>query len=869
MNQAELKLNSQLSLIHTSDETNINVETLKLLKSNLLYIKGKGEVKKTKKKKLVWIFIITLILSVFGGLTLNPPMVSAADYPSVYVNPAINVNYTTELLYVDAFNVDVGFGDDWTKVPPDPYINGTGDAGEIYATKGGDDIGNFTFSNRSSSDVPSEVYLDIRAKTGDNDEIDAQIWDGSSWTLYTFSGLSAVYTWETWNVTAILDTSSKIDGAEVRFTHNAAGGSDSVYIDAARLNVTAAVGVGSSYTIEIKTDYSQPNITGYQFSLTYNPDTLHVTSVANGDLVSGVLATFSAGAIDNIVGTLTNAGAYFFVSGYVVSGPGLLATVTFEIVGQGNSNINLTSATQLNGWNATGGYVYEIVDGDTMPDHLGHGYFNIGGGGDVAVTDIVPVENIIYNPPGSANSTNINVTVRNNGLSNMTFSVALYYNSSETGWTEIGDYTWANQTVINLTSAAEANVTVFWNVTEIDNGNYTLKAVRLHSHLNDYGTADTNPANDEAYSWVLVSTARHPAVYLEPASLSDPNMTPGTNFTVSVRTDYLGSNLTGYQFSLTYNPDTLHVTSVANGDLVSGVLATFSAGAIDNIVGTLTNTGAYFFVSGYVVSGPGLLATVTFEVVGQGNSNINLTSATQLNGWNATGGYAYEIVDGDTMPDHLGHGYFENGGGGDVAVTDVTRIPPPVGLEFYVYIDPESWEMININVTARNNGLSNMTFSVALYYNYSLAPGWTEIGDYTWANQTVINLTSGAEANVTFSLNITTVNSPLSGYGNYTLKAVRLHSHLNDYGTADINLANDEAYSWVYIKHTNHALPGDTNGDGIVDIFDIASISAHWYPGPPAGPLGYDPAADLNYSGSVDMSDINICSAHWGDILTP
>jgi hypothetical protein len=69
--------------------------------------------------------------------------------------------------------------------------------------------------------------------------------------------------------------------------------------------------------------------------------------------------------------------------------------------------------------------------------------------------------------------------------------------------------------------------------------------------------------------------------------------------------------------------------------------------------------------------------------------------------------------------------------------------------------------------------------------------------------------------------------------------------------------------------HTNHVLPGDTNGDGIVDIFDIASIGARWYPGPPIGSLDYDPAADLNYSASIDMEDIIICSAHYGDTLTP
>ena len=59
-------------------------------------------------------------------------------------------------------------------------------------------------------------------------------------------------------------------------------------------------------------------------------------------------------------------------------------------------------------------------------------------------------------------------------------------------------------------------------------------------------------------------------------------------------------------------------------------------------------------------------------------------------------------------------------------------------------------------------------------------------------------------------------------------------------------------------------IPGDVNGDRIVDIFDIGTISAHWYPGPPVGPLGYDANADINNDGAVDIFDVGIASAQWG-----
>ena len=60
-------------------------------------------------------------------------------------------------------------------------------------------------------------------------------------------------------------------------------------------------------------------------------------------------------------------------------------------------------------------------------------------------------------------------------------------------------------------------------------------------------------------------------------------------------------------------------------------------------------------------------------------------------------------------------------------------------------------------------------------------------------------------------------------------------------------------------------LPGDLDSNGIVDIFDIGSISAHWYPGPPIGPLGYDVDCDIDNDGAIDLFDICICCGHWAE----
>lgn len=58
-------------------------------------------------------------------------------------------------------------------------------------------------------------------------------------------------------------------------------------------------------------------------------------------------------------------------------------------------------------------------------------------------------------------------------------------------------------------------------------------------------------------------------------------------------------------------------------------------------------------------------------------------------------------------------------------------------------------------------------------------------------------------------------------------------------------------------------LPGDVNLDHRVDVLDAALISAHWYPGPPLGPLGYDSSCDVNGDGAINVLDSAVVSAYW------
>lgn len=118
--------------------------------------------------------------------------------------------------------------------------------------------------------------------------------------------------------------------------------------------------------------------------------------------------------------------------------------------------------------------------------------------------------------------------------------------------------------------------------------------------------------------------------------------------------------------------------------------------------------------------------------------------------------------------------------------------------------------------------------------------------------------------------------------GNYTGvsgsgRLVTIEFLIVDYGSTDLTVSINGTLPTELLNSTGNSMPfttidgyfrnrlfGDANGDKTVDIFDIGTISAHWFPGPPVGPLGYDREADINLDGAVDIFDIGITSANWG-----
>lgn len=177
-----------------------------------------------------------------------------------------------------------------------------------------------------------------------------------------------------------------------------------------------------------------------------------------------------------------------------------------------------------------------------------------------------------------------------------------------------------------------------------------------------------------------------------------------------------------------------------------------------------------------------------------------------------------------------GSGNFEleSGPRHDVAIVSVV----PSATQVYV------GEIVNITVIAENEGDFTETFNVTAKYDNT-----------TIATQTVTDLSPDANITLTFSWNTTDVAPCI----NYAIMA-----------NATTIPDETDVVDNVYIDGTVKVnLQGDVNGDGVVDIWDLAKVGKAY--GTFEGEPDYDPEADITKDGIVDMRDIAIVAVNYGN----
>ncbi len=360
---------------------------------------------------------------------------------------------------------------------------------------------------------------------------------------------------------------------------------------------------------------------------------------------------------------------------------------------------------------------------------------------DIAVVSVIPSSTSVR----LGELINVTVVVENQGTENETFNVTAYFGTT------------AIQTKTNITLAATANtsLTFAWNTTNVEDEVYAMESREETYAIKATASIVPGETDIEDNTRVSPSTVRVVSQYIAvlPQSTVDPTLDIDSTYTVSIYTDYDGTDVWGWEFTLTYNPSVLHGISVTNGDLITKTKddsATFISGEFDNVNGELSLTSASFQYAGTplpVTSGPGTLANVTFEVISIGDSDIELGTETvapsRLIGYNATEGKQYNIID-DWNPDlyHILHGYFKNTLEEvihDIAVISVTPSNTSV----------IAGDLVDVNAVVKNNGTATETeIKVKVYYDLI-------VGTYLIGTQTISTLGAGTSKSLAFSWDTT------------------------------------------------------------------------------------------------------------------
>jgi len=287
------------------------------------------------------------------------------------------------------------------------------------------------------------------------------------------------------------------------------------------------------------------------------------------------------------------------------------------------------------------------------------------------------------------------------------------------------------------------------------------------------------------------------------------------NITVSDVVD-----LYAWEFKLFYRNDVLNATTWIEGPF----LLTHPTPDASTMFGLAPDTNATMIhlyntlveVEGGV-SGSGTLATVTFEVKGEGDCPLSFGET--------------KLVDsatpfGNLIP-HTKTDGMVHVGLHDIAIISV-EMSKTIANDTIVYI----------GVTVENQGQTTETFDVTAYYDSTPIE-----------TKTVPNLTQGTSTVITLTWDTNIVPK-----GNYTISATATTIP----GETDIA---DNTYTDGWVLET---IKGDVNGDGQVNILDIAQVALAF--GTKPGDPKWDPNADINNDNEINILDISTVAIHFGEV---
>jgi PKD repeat protein len=648
--------------------------------------------------------------------------------------------------------------------------------------------------------------------------------------------------------------------------------------------INTSLGPGTSLIINL-TVADVTNLFTWQAQILFNPSILNCTNATYpaDNIFAGKSTIPVTPLIDNVGGSVTFGCSLTGLG--VFNGSGVMCQIGFNVIGRGNSTLKYSTP-----------YGSDTFLLDTnlsvIPSMVANGFFKNFEG---PIPNLPPIAAFDYSPkPATTNQT-------------LTFNGSSSYDpdGSVVNWAwDFGEPPLASGPIVTHTYMSPGNYTVTLTVT------------------------DNNATNNSTSKVVPVYVNLPAMLYIDPANITDTTLLPPTIVTINVTVNYV-TNMYDYKFKLNYNTEMLTcIGAIINR--VQGQTAFTPLILIDDGAGFIWITVDYHPPAVPITTiDPLALVTVYFQVDTPGSSilhlnetelsdpahnsmphetadgfirtlirDVEITDVTRSTSW-AYQGWPVDISvtaknNGNISESFDVKAYYDSNLIGTIPIVnlpstgeqtvifhwDTTGVAEGnytisaeatfVPFEFNVtnnYLSDgkvqiftairdvaitgvttsRNWVYpgvpVNISVTAKNLGDVTESFDIKVYYDSNLL-----------ATRSIIDLPSKAETTEVFSWD----TSGLVPCNNYTISAVATFVPF-EYNTTN-NVFTD---GFVKIRHV-----GDINGDGKVDMKDIALVAAAFGTSP--GHPRWNPDADITGpiylvpDSKIDMRDVSLVAKNFG-----
>ena len=351
------------------------------------------------------------------------------------------------------------------------------------------------------------------------------------------------------------------------------------------------VSLGDIFTIDVTVNPEGEVVYSAQYDMEFNPAILQVTDQDTGGFLTqdGENSIPVKNAYNNTIGKIEYGETRMGVT-FGVTGAGVLATITFEAVSAGSTDLVFSN----------------VVVGDPSAQPIEGVVLN---NGKVNVTGEPQDPQLCTDPDPPTHDFG---SVTEGETRTWTFDIT-NCGGGTLDWTVSGDQSWITVNPAGESTTTETDtVTVTIDTTGLSDGTHT-------------GTVTVSSEYGTKAGMIIVDVTTSPQA--PTMSVDSRDVAPGDTFTIDVTVDPAGEVVYSAQYDLTFNPSILQVVNQEKGGFLTqdGESSIEVKNTFNNTIGKLEYGETRMGVTSDVTD-TGVLATITFEAVSAGSTDLVLSN---------------------------------------------------------------------------------------------------------------------------------------------------------------------------------------------------------------------------------------------------